>query len=163
MRLAAALTLMEAARDHGFTNGYVFPFHFVDYQGRTYSTVNGLFWKDDAARLTFLLSTEKRHELDLILLYWTQRAIDIAGDTYRDRPAFTDVSNNPSGRVFLTDREREVLTWAGRGLTVTDTSDVLKIGEETVQTHIHHAIEKLSATNKTHAVAKAFRMGLVDL
>lgn len=162
-RKPAALTLMEAARDHGFTNGYVFPFHFVDYQGRMYSTVNGLFWKDDATRLNFLLSTEKRHELNLILLYWTQRAIDIGGSTYRDRPSFIDVPDGPSGRVFLTDRERDVLTWAGRGLTVTDTSDVLKIGEETVQTHIRHAIEKLSATNKTHAVAKALRLGLIDL
>lgn len=101
---------MEPARDHGFNNGYVFPFHFADHQGRTYSTVNGLFRKDNAARLSFLLSTEKRHELDLILLYWTQRAIDIAGEAYRGTPAFTDMSDNPSGPVFLTDREREVVT-----------------------------------------------------
>jgi len=162
-RKPAAHSLMDAARDHGFTNGYVFPFHFVDYQGRSYSTVNALFWKDDAARLAFLLSTEKRHELDLILLYWTQRAIDIAGEAYRGKAAFTDIPDNQTGPVLLTDREREVLTWAGRGLTVAHTSGVLKIGEETVQTHIRHAIEKLSAANKTHAVAKAFRMGLVDL
>lgn len=162
-RKPAAHSLMEAAKDHGFTNGYVFPFHFVDYQGRIYSTVNGLFWTDDAARLNFLLSTEKRHELNLILLYWTQRAIDLAGDSYRNQPAFTDAPANAHGPIFLTDREREVLTWAGRGLTVTDTSEVLKIGEETIQTHIRHAIEKLNATNKTHAVAKALKLGLIDL
>lgn len=28
------------------------------------------------------------------------------------------------------------------------------LNKETVQIHIRHAIEKLSATNKTHAVAK---------
>jgi DNA-binding CsgD family transcriptional regulator len=162
-RKPAAHALMEAAQDHGFTGGYVFPFHFVDYQGRTYSTVNGLFWKDDAHRLEFLLSSAKRHELNLALLYWTQRAIDLAGDQYRHHPTFTDLPRNESGTVFLTDRERDVLTWAGRGLTVADTSDVLKIGEETVQTHVRHAIEKLSATNKTHAVAKALRLGLIDL
>lgn len=162
-RKPAALSLMEAAKDHGFTNGYVFPFHFVDYQGRAYSTVNGLFWKDDAAQLNFLLSTEKRHELHLILLYWTQRAIDLAGESYRNQPTFTDNPNGPGAQIFLTDRERDVLTWAGRGLTVTDTSDVLKIGEETIQTHIRHAIEKLNATNKTYAVAKAMRLGLIDL
>ena len=162
-RKPAAHALMEAAQDHGFTGGYVFPFHFVDYQGRTYSTVNGLFWKDDAQRLAFLLSSTKRHELNLALLYWTQRAIDLSGDQYRHRSTHPGLPGTERNSVSLTDRERDVLTWAGRGLTVADTSEVLKIGEETVQTHIQHAIAKMNATNKTHAVTKAFRLGLVDL
>ena len=162
-RKLGAHILMEAAQDHGFKDGYVFPHHFVDYQGRLYSTVNGLFWKDEAARMSFMVESEKRYEIDLILFYWTHRAIQIAGDAFRGKSVFTDTSNDKSSGAFLTDRERDVLSWAGRGLTVTDTSDILKIGEETVQTHIRHAMQKLGANNKTHAVSKAARLGLVDL
>lgn len=162
-RKPGALLLMEAASDHGFTDGYIFPFHFVDLQGRIYSTVNGLFWKDDAARLSFLLKTEKRYELHLILLYWTERVIALSGTDYRRGAVFSDLPKGVESRRHLTDRERDVLTWAGRGLTVTDTSDILKIGEETVQTHVRNAIEKLGATNKTHAVAKAMHLGMIDL
>ena len=115
-------------------------------QGRVYSTVNGLFWKDDAARLSFLLKTEKRHELHLILLYWTERVIALSGTEYRRGAVFSDLPTGVEARRHLTDRERDVLTWAGRGLTVSDTSDILKIGEETVQTHVRNAIEKLGAT-----------------
>jgi LuxR family transcriptional regulator, quorum-sensing system regulator BjaR1 len=155
--------LMEAARDHGFKNGYVFPFHFVDKQGRIYSTVNGLFWKDEASRLNFLLSQPLKHELDLLLLYWTQRAIDIAGPIYRNQSQFGTSHAEGKKDANLSDREREVLTWAGRGLTVVDTGEVLKIGDETVQSHIRNAIAKLGATNKTHAVAKAIHLALIDL
>jgi DNA-binding CsgD family transcriptional regulator len=162
-RKPAAQLLMEAANDHGYTNGYVFPFHFVDHQGRIYSTVNGLFWKEDAGDLYALLSTEKRHELNLILLYWTQRMIDLVSTEYRQPASFADLPDHQDSFAILTDREREILAWAGRGLTVSDTSDVLKISEETVQTHVKHAIEKLAATNKTHAVAKAMKLGLIDL
>jgi LuxR family quorum sensing-dependent transcriptional regulator len=162
-RKPAAHLLMEAANDHGYTDGYVFPFHFSDNQGRIYSTVNGLFWKDDAANLQSLLSTKNRHELYLILLYWTQQMTDIVSAKMRQPASFADLPDDQDEPANLTDREREVLAWAGRGLLVADTCEVLKISEDTVQTHIKHAIDKLGATNKTHAVAKALRLGLIDL
>jgi DNA-binding CsgD family transcriptional regulator len=155
--------LMEAAQDHGFTNGYVFPFHFVDVQGRIYSTVNGLFWKDDADRMSFLNNARLKHELDLILLYWTERAIKVAGAKLRQTPERLTGFTEETQVHPLSDREREVVAWAGRGLTAADTAEVLKIGEETVQTHIRNAIQKLNATNKTHAVAKAIQLGIIDL
>lgn len=162
-RKPGALQLMEAADDHGFTNGYVFPFHFVDLQGRIYSTVNGLFWRDESAKMNFLLSSEKRLELNLILLYWNERAIQLFASSNSRVGMFADVPSNRDASKYLTDREREVLVWAGRGLTVSDTGDILKISDETVQTHVRNAVQKLGATNKTHAVAKALHLGLIDL
>ena len=53
--------------------------------------------------------------------------------------------------------------WAGRVKTTSTTADILKISEETVETHVRNAIRKLGATNKTHAVAKAIYLGLIDL
>jgi DNA-binding CsgD family transcriptional regulator len=61
----------------------------------------------------------------------------------------------------LTDRERDVLSWAGRGKSVLDTAEILKLSEDTVKSHIRNALKKLDATNKTHAVTKAIYLNLI--
>jgi DNA-binding CsgD family transcriptional regulator len=157
---SGATQLMEAATDHGFKDGYILPFHFVDYQGRHHSALCALFWKDEACRLAFATSRHRCHELNILLLYWMQRVLQVLGDKFYGRAVF---SEGVGQSISLTDRERQVLAWAGRGHTVSDTSDVLKISAETVKTHIIHAIDKLGAVNKTHAVAKAIQIGLIDL
>jgi DNA-binding CsgD family transcriptional regulator len=63
----------------------------------------------------------------------------------------------------LTDRERDVLSWAARGKTTQDTADIIGISNETVITHMKAAMNKIAAGNKTHAVAKALHLGLIDL
>jgi DNA-binding CsgD family transcriptional regulator len=155
--------LMEAAHNHGFTNGYVFPFHLADKQGRIYSTMTNLFWTDEACKLNLLLSQPQKYELDLLLLYWVQRVIDVAGPKCWGQTQFDACHVENSKHTTLSDREREVLTWAGRGRTVMDTCDILKISDETVQSHIRNAVAKLGASNKTHAVAKAIHLALIDL
>jgi DNA-binding CsgD family transcriptional regulator len=156
-----AVKTMEAARDHGFTEGFVLPFHFRDRRGNLHSTSTAFFWKDKASRFRFLLSG-KKHELDLIMIYWVQRAMDIVARDHRGNPV-TPPPGASEGGVFLTDRERDVMAWAARGKTVSDTADILKISDETVETHIHNAMRKLEAINKTHAVAKCLALGLIDL
>jgi DNA-binding CsgD family transcriptional regulator len=158
-----AYLLMEAAHDHGFANGYVFPFHFDDLQGGLYSVLNGLFWKDRSLCFKLLLSTRRRLELDLVLSCWMRRVIEMAGPFYPTEARFIDCRAVRDGKYQLSDRERQALAWAARGLTVSDTSEVLKISEETVRSHLRHAIGKLDANNKTHAVAKAIVLGLIDL
>ncbi len=65
--------------------------------------------------------------------------------------------------IALTNRERDVMSWAARGKTLQDTADILKLSTETVETHIKNALRKLDATNKTHGVAKCIALGLIDL
>jgi LuxR family transcriptional regulator, quorum-sensing system regulator BjaR1 len=155
-----ALQLMEAAQDHGFQDGYILPFHFVDLQGRSHSALVALFWKGTREDLDLMLGPIRKHELNLVMMYWVQKIIAVLGERFETRSNFT---NMPLEFTHLTDRERDVLTWAGRGHSVADTSEVLKIGQETVKTHLIHAMEKLQSTNKTHAVAKAVRWGLIDI
>ena len=59
--------------------------------------------------------------------------------------------------------ERDVLSWASRGKTVPDTAEILSLSEETIDTHMRHAMHKLGANNKTHAVVKAIYLGLIDV
>lgn len=155
----ASMQLMDAAQDHGFRDGYILPYHFVDLQGRTYSTLSALFWKDDVDELARALTPERRTELNLMLLYWTQRVVTLLAESSRAKSAFGEL---PEAFTTLTDRERETLEWAARGRTMAETSELLQISQETVKTHLQRAIEKLGAINKIHAVAKAYRLGLID-
>ena len=156
----SALKLIEAAQDHGFKEGYIFPYHFVDTQGRTHSTLVALFWKDKASEIQSALDVIRKHELNLIILYWIQRVLSVLAYKFKTRDNFSSVPNDFSQ---LTDRERETLTWAGRGRSVVETSEILKIGQETVKTHLVNAIQKLQSMNKTHAVVKAVHLGLIDI
>jgi DNA-binding CsgD family transcriptional regulator len=158
-----AHVLMEAAHDHGFANGYVFPFHLVDSGGDVYTVVNGLFWKGRVSEFKTLMSTDRRIELDLVLSCWMQRVIETARPFYKSKAQFIDYRAFQRGDYQLSDRERQVLAWAARGLTVSDTSEVLKISEETVRSHMRNSIRKLEANSKTHAVAKAIVLGYIDL
>jgi DNA-binding CsgD family transcriptional regulator len=152
---------MEAARDHGFSEGLVIPYHFRDHLGRINSSVSTFFWKDPIAQFQFMLS-ERKHELHLIMIYWVQRAVDIIAQEHRSK---VTIIRPPAGNheIALTDRERDMLAWAARGKTVSDTAEILKISDETVETHIRNAMRKLDATNKTHAVAKSIYLGLIDV
>lgn len=62
----------------------------------------------------------------------------------------------------LTERELLCLRLAAEGGTAAEISESTGIGERTVNFHMANAIGKLSAANKTHAVALAMRLGLID-
>jgi LuxR family quorum-sensing system transcriptional regulator SinR len=62
----------------------------------------------------------------------------------------------------LTRRETEVLQKVAEGASVEDAAIALKIGCETVKTHLDSARVKLGALNRNHAVSKALRAGLIS-
>lgn len=157
-RLPGAFRVMEAAADHGFQEGMVVPFHFVDEIGRPRSMLCALYWTDSAA--DFKKSLEDRAwQIHIYLLYWMQRSINLrladtalSKDQHRDSPG-----------IFLTDRERDVLNWAARGKTAASTAEILGISTETVDTHVKNAVRRLGAGNKTHAVAKAIMLNAIEI
>jgi LuxR family transcriptional regulator, quorum-sensing system regulator BjaR1 len=159
-RKPGALKTMEAARDHGFTEGLVVPYHFRDHLGRTFSSLVVFFWKDKVSRYGFMLK-HSIFDLHLLVIYWSQRAVDIVATTQRQTAPVVKPDSSLPSEVTLTDREREVVAWASRGKTGADTAEILKISEDTVDTHMRAAMRKLLATNKTHAVAKAIYLGLI--
>jgi DNA-binding CsgD family transcriptional regulator len=73
---------------------------------------------------------------------------------------FNYVNGKPAG---ITEREREVLTWAARGLSSRDTAMVLDIAKRTVDEHLQTVARKLGASNKTQSVAIAIRDRLIEV
>ena len=61
----------------------------------------------------------------------------------------------------LTRREAEVLALVARGNTTPEIADVLGIRPATVRTHVEHARDKLGATTRAEAVAKALATGQI--
>jgi DNA-binding CsgD family transcriptional regulator len=63
--------------------------------------------------------------------------------------------------IRLTPRERECLGWAAHGRTSKEIGDVLGLTPATVNFFIDAAVQKMAASNRTHAAAKAVALGLI--
>ena len=63
----------------------------------------------------------------------------------------------------LTDREIEVLRHVTQGNRNCDIAKKLFISEETVKVHVKHIMEKLGASDRTHAMTIAVRRGFIQL
>ncbi|MEW9531748.1 response regulator [Microbispora sp. NPDC049125] len=61
----------------------------------------------------------------------------------------------------LTERETEVLTWVGRGLSNDEIAARLTISVKTVKTHIGNLLSKLQARDRAHLVIAAYESDLV--
>lgn len=65
--------------------------------------------------------------------------------------------------VSLSDREREVLEWMGRGKSAGDIATILDISVETVRTYTKRIYEKLRTNDRVSATVRALKLGLVEL
>lgn len=102
------------------------------------------------------LLTECELESKLPMMQWLARAVhERLFDAYKAWQR-----NAASG--CLTERELTCLRLAAEGGTAGEIAVLAGVGERTVNFHMANAIEKLGAANKTHAVALALRLGLLD-
>ncbi|MEV0714208.1 response regulator transcription factor [Asanoa sp. NPDC050611] len=68
----------------------------------------------------------------------------------------------PAGAAAgITEREREVLTLVGQGLSNTEIAERLVISVATAKTHVARLFTKLDARDRVHLVIMAYEMGLV--
>jgi DNA-binding NarL/FixJ family response regulator len=63
----------------------------------------------------------------------------------------------------LSSREIEVLQLVATGLRNKEIAYQLQVSEATVNAHVKHILEKLNATDRTHAVTTALRRGIIRL
>ena len=77
----------------------------------------------------------------------TRRLIERFADTRDRAPSRSALALNG-----LTDREREVLTLIGRGLSNGEIASGLFIGEQTVKTHVSKLLQKVPARDRVQLV-----------
>nr|WP_231873467.1 response regulator transcription factor [Kitasatospora setae] len=79
--------------------------------------------------------------------------------TARPRPA---AARPPQDLRGITDREREVLTLIGRGLSNAEIAEALFITAATVKAYVTRLLAKLDARDRVHLVITAYEHGLVS-
>jgi DNA-binding NarL/FixJ family response regulator len=80
-------------------------------------------------------------------------AMQLAGSWRQD--------SSESGASALTSREIEVLQLLAEGLTNQQVGSRLGLSARTVKTHVQNLLGKLDVPDRTGAVARAFRLGLI--
>jgi DNA-binding NarL/FixJ family response regulator len=69
---------------------------------------------------------------------------------------------NRRAESLLSARETEVLQHLANGLTTAGVGKELYLSPATVRSYAEHAMHKLGASNRVHAVTTALRMGLIS-
>lgn len=138
--------VFDEALDAGLKSGASVPIHGPGAAVAAFSVSNDM--DQEEFEKLFL---KNRHEIHLMATYAHEKIMAISFS----KPAVSDIK--------LTARELEVITWIARGKTRWETAEILSIAEETVKQHLENACNKLEASNKAHAVAKALSNGLISL
>jgi DNA-binding NarL/FixJ family response regulator len=84
----------------------------------------------------------------------TRRVIAEFASRAKEPPADADLDQ-------LTEREREVMTLVGEGMSNADIADLLVVSPATVKTHVNRAMTKLGARDRAQLVVLAYESGLV--
>jgi two-component system, NarL family, response regulator DegU len=72
-------------------------------------------------------------------------------------------TSTPEGEGLLTHREEEVLKLIAEGAATTEVAAALFISTKTVRHHLSSIYEKLDSRDRTQAVIRAVRMGIIRL
>ena len=130
---------IELATEHGLQYGYVV--------GKRAQSVTQTTSVTSVTTGTRPLTAKQSRLLDKLLPHLNEIIV---------RPGIVRV---PS----LSQREMEVLEWAKIGKSNWEVSVILNISERTVKFHMRNIYRKLEVTNKSHAIAKAMKLGIVSL
>lgn len=71
------------------------------------------------------------------------------------------VSTGLSSDCQLSDREKEVLTLLGKGLSRREVGRLLELSDSTIATHIRNVYRKLNISSRAEAALEACRLGLI--
>ncbi len=69
--------------------------------------------------------------------------------------------SEPASETSLSEREQEIISLVGDGLTQKEISSELKISIYTVTDHLKHIYEKLGVANAPQAISKAYETGIL--
>jgi DNA-binding NarL/FixJ family response regulator len=84
------------------------------------------------------------------------------GNRYVPAPVGSTIAENLP-RTDLSSREIQVLELVAAGMRNKEIAYRIKISEATVNAHIKHVLQKLNAADRTHAVTKALKRGIIRL
>lgn len=82
-------------------------------------------------------------------------------EIYIPQPGEHTVNEAELEKFDLTDREYEVLQFLAKGCNNAEIADGLFLSVSTVKTHVSNLFVKMDVKNRTHAVTKAQKLGII--
>ena len=137
--------LSKEARAVGFNHGWTQPFR----------DSHGKFGALTLARSQDAITAEEVREKQAML-----QLLALAAHTVLFPALLARYQNESLAKLTL--REIDFLQLASQGSTAGEMAEAMGVTERTANFHISNAMEKLGVSNKTHAVALAIRLGLLD-
>ncbi len=137
--------MMRDAARHGLDDGYVFPVH-RDRGLVGYLSVGGAPVDLSPLQMALVDALAKRAFWQVLRVCQPKMAAEMTAPV----------------SVQLTRREMEALSRLADGLTSNEIGQVLNISSNTVDWYMNGIQDKLGARNRHHAVAIAFRLGLIN-
>jgi LuxR family quorum sensing-dependent transcriptional regulator len=131
--------IMQEASEFGMREGYCLPIHGL----------NGFEACLSMSGPCLDLTPHTKPAIHLMAMYAFERARVVMAPSPRPNP--------------LTARERETLRWAALGKSAADTGEIMGVTERTITAHVGSSCQKLSAANKTQAVARALQHRLIEI
>jgi len=137
--------MMADAARHGLKDGYIFPVH-----GR-----NGLIGNMTVGGRPVDLAAADLATFDALAraLFWRMLELSDQAANYQTMPTVN---------TQMTRREMEVLNLLAEGMTSHEIARQLTLSNHTVDWYMNGIQDKLEAKNRQHAVASAFRYGLIS-
>jgi DNA-binding NarL/FixJ family response regulator len=89
--------------------------------------------------------------------------LEMLGAVVENRLRRVDRRASSSTQYRLTEREKGVLAWVGRGKTSSEIAIILGVSERTVNFHCEQAMKRLDVINRTQAVTKAMAERLISI
>ncbi|WLI76117.1 transcriptional regulator SdiA [Kosakonia sp. H02] len=138
-----AMTLWDAARDHGLRKGIsqclMLPNHALGFLSVSRTSLSGKMMADD--------------EIELRLQTLVQLSL-LALTRLQDHTVMTP-------EMKFSKREREILKWTAEGKTSAEIAIILSISENTVNFHQKNMQKKFNAPNKTQIACYAAATGII--
>jgi LuxR family quorum sensing-dependent transcriptional regulator len=134
-----AAEVMRRAADFRMSRGFVVPIHgLTGYEAGV--SLGGVHLD---------LNTRSKPALHLMAMYGFERIRRL-------------LQPEPHSSARLTPREREAIAWASQGKSAWEIGEILNITQRTAEEHLATAARKLGAVNRTHAVAIAIRLNIIN-
>ncbi len=118
--------------------------------------------RKDGTLLWGLLAVSLVRSTDGEPAYFVSQISDITAAKSAEITRLSALAALPDGARAPSARELQVLQLLANGRRTSEAAETLNICEETVQTFIKRAMKKLAARNRTHAVARALELGLLE-
>lgn len=147
--------LLDAGRDFRYFDGYTLPIHYE--RNRLPGALTLVHGRPDDSAFTAELA-ETGEALHLMVYYL--HALVVARYGAQRVLAAGDAPAAPP--MGLTPRERECLKWVAAGLASWEIAQRLHLAERTVNAHVSAAMQRFGVSSRTHAVAKALALGLIN-